>query len=200
MANTYKVDDDLRSLGSFKDTMMNILFNYEDVRNLTMPTLDDDRFDEFDNFFGGNLEWTGTNGSVEHVELLGHCFDVPYIAETITDNRALITLESYITKIEGEHVKEVAIDVFAFSNKSFIQMSPKEKAYFIKKGYSGNRVDMMVAAIELAVKNRSREFGIGKIMLTHRNPVIPYEPQNKFYGRKMSFVCSDFFIKPQNKR
>lgn len=201
MANINKVDDDLRSLGNFKDTMMNILFNFEDVRRLTMPRLDDDRFDESDNFFGGALEWTNpTDGLIERVNLSGHCFDVPYIDETIIDNRALITLESYVTRIEGEHIKEVALDIFAFSNKSFIHMPVSEKAFYIKKGYSGNRVDMMISAIELAIKQRSREFGIGKIMLAPRNPVVPYEPQKDFYGKKITFLCSDFFIKPRNKR
>lgn len=203
-----KVDDDLKSLGKVKDYIMKVLYNNEDVRNLTMPSLDDDRFDSVDNFFGGkNLEYYNpTTKKYEYADLLGHCFDVPYIDETITDSRALITMDSYIPELPSEHIKTIALDMFVFSHKSFIHMNSKEKASYSKRGYAGNRVDMIVSAIELALKeanqivNRPKDFGIGKIVMRERSPITPYEPNKEFYGKKISLLCSDFFEKPKNKR
>lgn len=202
MDTIQKIDDDLRSLGSFKDNMLNILYMSEDVRNLTMPVLDDARFDEHDNFFGRKEipYYNPDTQETEYVDLTGHCFDVPYIDSTITDVRAIITLESFITKINGTHVKEVELDIFAFSHKALIHMSDTEKVSFSNRGYSGNRVDMMVSAIHSAVKKHAYDFGIGKIMLNTRNPVTPYMPNQDFYGKKISFLCSDFYIKPRNVR
>lgn len=199
-----KVDDDLRTLGRCKDYISKILFNSDDVRNLTMPILDDDRFDALDNFFGGSkLEYhdKSTNETL-YVDLLGHCFDVPYIVDTITETPALITMESYATRMENEHIKEIEIDIYAFAHKDHIHMNPKEKSQYSKRGYSGNRVDMMCSAIWLALKdaNRPKDFGIGKINFNPRNPITPYQPNNSFYGKRLSFLCSDFFVKPKNQR
>lgn len=199
-----KVDDDLKSLGKIKDYFSKILFNSEDVRNLTMPELDDNRFDELDNFFGGKkLEYYNPETKkYEYIDLQGHCFDVPYIDETITETKAVITMESFITKIEFEHIKEVQVDIYAFAHKDHIHMSSKEKLPYSKKGYSGNRVDMMSSAIWLALKeaNMPKDFGIGKIMFNPRMPITPYQPNKDFYGKKLSFLCSDFFVKPKNQR
>lgn len=202
MADNQKVDDDLYSLGRYKDIMMDIFYQSEDIRNLTMPVLDDARFDLQANFFGGKeLAYSNPDtGSTEYVTLPGHCFDVPYLDQSLTEERAVILLESLITRIEGPRIKEVEIDVYALSHKSFIHLSAAEKSSYLKKGYSGNRVDMMAAAIELAVKERAREFGIGKIRLNSQNPILPYETENSFYGKKLSFLCSDFFMKTRNQR
>lgn len=200
MANNF-IDDDLRTMGKFKDMIMNILFKSEDVRDLVMPQLDNDNFDLSDNFFGGkNLEYyDAINNENKNVDLLGHCFDVPFIDERINDTRALITLESYIKRIEGSHVKEVELDIFVYSHKNIIHMDSKEKGKYIKKGYAGNRVDMLCAAVVDAIKEHSKDFGIGGLKLKPYDPIYPYEPKNEFYGKKISFLCPDFFIKPKNQ-
>ena len=166
-----------------------------------MPELDNENFDITDNFFGGEkLEYYNpSTGSTEYVDLLGHCFDVPYIKPTITDTRAIICMETYITKLDSESIKEVAIELYVYSHKNFITMPRAESAKYKKRGYAGNRIDMLMSAIELSIKNRAYDFGIGKIALTANAPISSYEPNNDFYGKRMSFLCSDFFIKPKNR-
>lgn len=195
------VNDDLRTIGKFKDMIMDILFKSEDVRDLCMPQLDNDNFDVSDNFFGGkNLEYFDTDSNeIKNVDLLGHCFDVPYIDTRINDTRALITLESYIKTIEGDHIKEVELDIFIYSHKDFIHMDNSEKGKFVNKGYAGNRIDMLCAAVVDAIKDHSKDFGISGLHLNPFNPIYPYEPKNEFYGKKISYLCHDFFIKPKNQ-
>jgi hypothetical protein len=197
-----KIDDDLYSLGWFKEVAQKIMYLSDDVRNITMPVLDDDRFSDEENFFGDKdiTYFNPDTAKNESVTLIGHCFDVPYIDSTITDSRAFITMETTITKLEGNHIKEIELFVYAFSRKDFIHMNLEEKNKYIKKGYSGNRIDMMVSAIALAFKEHANEFGIGQVSLNPRSPIVPYEPLASFYGKRMSFIISDFYIKPKNLR
>lgn len=199
--NPITIDDDLSALGKYKDTIGEILFSSNDVVNLVMPTLDNPNFDAADNFFGGEkLEYYNPETKeIEYITLLGHCFDVPYIKPTITDARALICMETYLNKVDGESIKEVALDLYVYAHKNFIAMPSTESGEYKKRGYAGNRIDMLMSAVEVAIKYRSRDFGIGKIMLKPVSPISSYEPNNDFYGRKMSFICSDFYIKPKNR-
>lgn len=199
--NPVIIDDDLKALGKYKDTIGEILLSSDDVVNLVMPSLDNPNFDVADNFFGGErLEYYNqAKNEIEYITLLGHCFDVPYIKPTITDARALICMETYISKVDGESIKEVAIDLYVYAHKSFVTMPHDESAKFKKRGYAGNRIDMLVSAIELEIKNNSRSFGIGKILLAPSTPIISYEPNHDFYGKKMSLICHDFYIKPKNR-
>lgn len=200
MKNNF-IDDDLRTLGKFKDMVMDILFKSEDVRDLCMPQLDNENLDVSDNFFGGkNLEYfDAESNEMKNVDLLGHCFDVPYIDLRINDTRALIAIESYVKRIEGDHIKEVELDIFVYSHKDIIHMDSQEKGKFINKGYAGNRIDMLCAAIINAIKTHSQDFGIGGLDLNPYNPIYPYEPKNEFYGKKISYLCYDFYIKPKNQ-
>ena len=199
-----KIDDDLVALGKCKAYISDILYHSDDVRNLTMPTLDDDRFDTLHNFFGGkNLEYFNpVTQKIEYVDLPGHCFDVPYIHEAMTNPCALITMDSFITKIENKQMKEIEIDIFALSHRDFIHMDTTEKDTYVQKGYAGNRVDMMVAAIEMALKTAEmpKDFALGRLRFKPENPIFPYESNTGFYGKKISLLCSDFFIRPNKEK
>lgn len=198
------VDDDLKSLGSCKEYFSEVFFLNEDVRKLVMPSLDDSRFDERDNFFGGKKlkYFNPSSKEYEYADLPGHCFDFPYVDEKIVDSRALITMDSFLTKAGCGRTKEIQIDIFALSHKDFIRMDEEEKASYTAKGYAGNRVDMMVSAIELAMKyaERPKDFGIGRIFFKPENPITLFDQDKQFYGKKISLLCSDFFIKPKNLR
>lgn len=174
-------------LGSYKEKVMRALAKDEDVVNLVMPTLDDDRFDIIDNFIGG--EFKDEKGNP--LKLNGHCVDVPFIYATITDNKNIICIDSTITKADSEAIKEVGLVIYVMFHKSNIFFSDKDKKYYAQKGYSGNPVDVTVQAIGRLLNGRN-DFGIGKLKPINYNPIKPYYPQNDYYGKTMEYVCSDF--------
>ena len=67
-----------KSLGDYKDLLFKLLLYSGEKSDLlidiTMPTLDDERFDKYDNFLGGEHDiyvGSGKTKTVEHVKLQG---------------------------------------------------------------------------------------------------------------------------------
>lgn len=196
------IRDDLKSLAKFKEIMASILFESEDITDMVMPEPDDPRFDKSENFFGARdlPAEDPVTGEITYVTLTGYCFDIPYIKESITDDRTIITVDSSITKIQGEYIKEVGLDVCVLSPRDTADMNSEQKELFHARGYHGNKIDMIVSAIHTAVMEQARDFGIGKIRLAPEKPVISYLPNDNWYGRKISFLCSDFYKKTGKQR
>ena len=87
----------------FKDT--------DDITNLIMPHLDNENFTFDENWYGGKFE-KNINGKTQITDLVGHCFDTPYIEGTVTDNRCAIFVETYLLKVENQHIKEVGVELY----------------------------------------------------------------------------------------
>lgn len=181
-----KIDDDFSILGRTKRLFASILLNDDDVRNLVMPKLDDEMSTIEENWFGNK-------------ELLGHCFNVPYIKKTITDSRNLITMESTISAIDSGTIKEFAVDLFVFCHRDTIDMDYEEKSKYESKGYNGNRVDMIIQAVYNAIKHyqfdNEQDFGIGDLRLIPNRPIKIYIPDERFYGKQLTYTCKDFYMK-----
>lgn len=163
----------------------------EDIVYLTMPKLDDNRFEIGDNFLGGKYEAVGENGKVEIVELMGHCFDLPFIYALINDNRNAIFIDTIITRANGESIKEMTVIIEVMCHKSNLQLNTQDKNRYFKKGLSGNRLDMIVQEIGLQL-NSSRDFGIGRFKVSPRNPVKSYFANENYFGKVLTYTCEDF--------
>ena len=95
MTKTEKMmENPLVSLGLIKEAVGNILMTNDDVNTLAMPYLDDEDYSFEDNWFGCKIG-ENIHGQVKDNRLLGHCKDVPYMDETITDTRSIILMETY---------------------------------------------------------------------------------------------------------
>ena len=202
------VEDTVRSLGSYKDALTSLFLQDEDIVNIIMPELDDDRFDVEENWLGGNYKYIDENKKVNYVELSGHCFDVPYVSDVVKNAYSYICMDTSIRRIENDSIKDVQLVITVFANKPSVHMSKKEKAKYLAKGYSGNRIDMAVQAIVNCVNRANekdsewrKEFGIGRMRLTSSNAVIPLYPSSNsdFFGKTITFVCPDFYIKSSKK-
>lgn len=177
-------------LGKYKEKIINMFVANEDIVDLIMPTLDDNRFEIGENFLGGEYK-TVKNGIEETVELIGHCFDVPFIYASIPDNRNAIFIDSTISRAEGESIKEVAITIEIMCHKSNLKLDSQDRIKYVKNGLSGNRLDMAVQCVGLQL-NSSNKFGLGKFKISPRSPVKSYFANENYFGKVLTYTCDDF--------
>ena len=177
-------------LGKYKEKIINMFVANEDLIDLIMPTPDDAQFGTEENFLGGAIKFV--EGGVEKtVELIGHCFDVPFIYASIPDNRNAVFIDSTISRAEGESIKEVTITIEIMCHKTNIKMSSQDRNKYVNEGLSGNRLDMIVQKIGLQLNN-SNKFGIGKFKISSRNPVKSYFANENYFGKVLTYTCDDF--------
>ncbi|HHT97430.1 MAG TPA: hypothetical protein GXZ90_06020 [Clostridiales bacterium] len=177
-------------LGKYKEKIINMFVANEDIVNLVISKPDDNRFELGDNFLGGKYKAV-KDGIEEKVNLIGHCFDVPFIYASIFDNRSAICIDTTISRAEGESIKEMTVSIEIMCHKTNLKLDTQDRAKYIKKGLSGNRLDMIVQEVGLQL-NSSREFGIGRFKVSPRNPVRSYFPNNDYFGKVLTYTCEDF--------
>lgn len=82
-----------RAMGGLKDALQSQMLHDDVIRELIMPQLDDSRLGLEENWEGG-VYYVRQAGKKEQIDLQGYCFTVPYLKETLTDDRIVICLES----------------------------------------------------------------------------------------------------------
>lgn len=200
-----KYYDPLSDMSRIKESLMSLFEGADDVANLIMPHKDDENFTWEENWYGGRYEIT-ESGETKFTDLVGHCFDRPYIEGTVTDNRCAIFIETYLLRLESQHIKQVGVDIFVVCHKDFIQLSEDEKERYNKKGIYGNRVDSAVQAINSIINNPNamsvikKRYSIGDLTLSERNPIKQYIPSSKFYGKCLSYTYDTFYQRKDHVR
>ena len=195
----------LSDMRRIKTSLMSLFCDLNDLTKLIMPQLDNDNFTFEENWLGGKYD-KNKYGKTEIVDLVGHCFDTPYIEGTVTDNRCAIFIETYVTKVENEHLKEVGMDVFIVCHKDAVHLSNEDKKYFESIGVYGNRVDSAVQVINSSILNHfvmdgiKKKYSIGAISLVERNPIQQYVPGTKFYGKVLHYTYQTFYQRKNNAR
>ena len=193
MTKTEKMmENPLVSLGLIKEAVGNILMMNDDVNTLVMPYLDDEDYSFEDNWFGCKIG-ENIHGQVKDNRLLGHCKDVPYMDETITDTRSIILMETYPIKFHNS-VIDYNLVINVVSHRDVLELNDVVKSEWHKKGYTGNRVDMICQAINLALTDDmiKDSFGIGTMRLdTRTSQLQSFKPNTNFYGRTMVYRIDD---------
>lgn len=197
--------DPLSDMSRIKDSLMSLFCDLEDITRLIMPTLDNTNFTWKQNWYGGTFE-KNINGETEITTLLGHCFDTPYIEGTVTDNRCAIFIETYLSKMENQHIKEVGVDIMVVCHKDSVRISDEDKAYYNSIGIYGNRVDSAVQVINSSILNHStmdeirQKYSIGEMNLLEKNPIQQYVPGTKYYGKVLHYAYQTFYQRKNNVR
>ena len=197
-----------RTMGGIKEAYAALFLQNDDIRSLVMPRLDDDRFGDEANWYGGSYN-IREKGVTSRVELQGHCFYVPYVKDTLTDNRTVICLESYVTTAYTGQIKDIIFMINVFSSKTGIDMQTEDDRQLLDKmkarGYTGNKIDMVVSAICQVVDTTKTimdasgklVYGIGKATLLQREPILAYQPNVNFYGKQIFYNIIDFNVTPR---
>jgi hypothetical protein len=187
---------EFKSLGEYKDLLFKLLMLSGEKSDLlidiVMPTLDDKRFDKFDNFLGGEFEEYNKDGKVEIVKLQGRLFDVPFIYSVVTSTINTICIDTNIRSC-NPNTKEMVITLNVMCHKDNLKLDTKTKRKYKALGYVGNRLDIMVALIgEILNYSKDSNLGIGTLVPLSHNPITPDYPNNDYFGKTMIYTCSDF--------
>lgn len=200
-----KYYDPLSDMSRIKDSLMSLFCDLEDITRLIMPTLDNANFTWEQNWYGGRFD-KNIKGQTEITTLLGHCFDTPYIEGTVTDNRCAIFIETYLSKVENLHIKEVGVDIMVVCHKDSVRISDEDKAYYNSIGIYGNRVDSAVQVINSSILNSKimnkikEKYSIGDMNLLEKNPLQQYIPGTKYYGKVLHYTYQTFYQRKNNVR
>lgn len=202
---TTKYYDPLSDMSRIKDSLMSLFCDLEDITRLIMPTLDNTNFTWEQNWYGGRFD-KNIKGQTEITTLLGHCFDTPYIEGTVTDNRCAIFIETYLSKVENQHIKEVGVDIMVVCHKDSVRISDEDKAYYNSIGVYGNRVDSAIQVINSSILNTKimdkikQKYSIGEMNLLEKNPIQQYVPGTKYYGKVLHYTYQTFYQRKNNIR
>ena len=200
-----KYYDPLSDMSRLKESLVELFGDIEDIANLIMPNLDDENFTWMENWLGGNYTKT-MNGETKIKNLIGHCFDIPYVEGTISDNRCAIFMETHLLKVENQHIKQVGLDIFVVCHKDAVRLSKDEKDYYNSIGIYGNRVDSAIQAINSTINNKNlmkgikEKYSIGELTFVERNPLKQYIPATKFYGKCLSYTYQSFYQRKDHVR
>lgn len=200
-----KYYDPLSDLSRIKTSLMDLFKDTDDITNLIMPQLDNENFTFDENWYGGKYD-KNTDDETEITNLVGHCFDTPYIEGTVTDNRCAIFVETYLLKVENQHIKEVGVDIMIICHKDSVRLSESDKEYYESVGVYGNRVDSAIQVINSTILNHNvmnnikKDFSIGKLTLSERNPLQQYVPGTKFYGKVLHYTYQTFYQRKNTER
>lgn len=200
-----KYYDPLADMSRIKQSLISLFYDIDDLTRLIMPSLDNSNFSFDENWYGGRYE-KNISGKTEIVNLIGHCFDTPYIEGTVTDNRCAIFTETYLNKVENKHIKEVGLDIAVVCHKDSVRLSKEDKKYYNSIGIYGNRVDSAIQVINSSILNSKimnkikEQYSIGEINLSERNPLKQYVPGTKFYGKCLSYTYQAFYQRKNNVR
>lgn len=192
-----KIFNPLADMSRIKDSLMQLFRNTKDITHLIMPYPENENFTFDQNWFGGKFD-RNVKGKTEITTLIGHCFDVPYIEGTITDNRCSIFIETYLIRVGNEHMKQVGVDVFVICHKDSVRLSEEDTEYYNSIGVYGNRVDSAIQVINSAITNPEimaeiqKKYSIGDLTLLERNPIDRYIPGTKFYGKCLHYTYHTF--------
>ena len=189
---------EFKSLGEYKDLLFQLLMMSGEksdlLMDIIMPSLDDDRFDKIDNFVGGEYEEYNKEGKLEIVKLQGRLFDVPFIYSTVENTINTFCIDTNIRSC-NPNTKEMVITLNVMCHKDNLKLDRETKRKYRALGYTGNRLDIMVALIgEILNYSKEANLGIGTLVPLPHNPVTPDFPNSNFFGKTMIYTCSDFMV------
>lgn len=169
-----KNQTNLYCLGEDKEIIKKVFLQDEDIIGLLLPEHNPGTF----------------NDDLETV-LEKHIFDTIAVDNTQFEAKVYICMDTYVTEVDSDAIKEIGIIIRVFCHKDLLKTSNKDKIKYIKLGYFGNRIDMLIDAIDRCL-NGKRGVGIGRMRLRPRSPVEIIQPTNDYYGKSLTYLVSDF--------
>ncbi len=156
----------LKELGKFKLTILSEFAKSKEIVDLLLPDHTED--DDIDaQLFGDE----STNGCM---------FKWEYVPDTQEETRSFLCVETEVTKVPSTASYNISVYVFAFCNKKIMDASDKTMY--------GTRADLLSHYVD-SILNGSEKFGIGRLNLVD---VAVYKPNNRYYGRVLTYECSGF--------
>lgn len=106
-------------------------------------------------------------------------FPYAYIPETADEAKVFVCIEANVLNANTDAICDIELFVFVICHDSMMRTD------------FGTRVDAVADAIDDFLSH-SEEYGIGKVTLNPRSPIVYTYPNYEFYGRKVSYFIPDF--------
>lgn len=179
--------------GRYKDKILSLLINSDDVVKLINPTMDK-RFELDEILLGGTYFVYNAKHEKEKVVLQGHLFDSIFVPDTTDEQKVFICIETLINSIERGIFNAFSLFIHVYVSKDLVRLdgnSTPRHAEMMKLGFSGNRVDMLCDAIDRKLNGNS-SFGIGDVEPSSRNFLTLSIPNDKFYGKCLQYTVKNY--------
>lgn len=125
-------------------------------------------------------------------------YDIPYAPENMSQQHCAIFVETSITALEGNRIKEVSLDISVACAKESSTLSEEEKSYYQALGIYGNRTDCLLQAIHTlitaseAAEILKKKYCISSLSMISKNPIETLETSEGFFGKQMHYSYRSF--------
>lgn len=133
-------------------------------------------------------------------ELQGHVFDYNFVDETVTQEKTFVFVETDIDVIHNNIFTDFNLYVCIFTSKNLVRLNcmsvptakqVKDMGFFSTDRY-GNRVDALCDCVDGILNGSSKIRSIGRVIPAPRNHMTIYSPNNKYYGKCLKYVITDY--------
>jgi len=179
----------------YKNNIINLLLENEMFRELlnpSAPVYED--LTVFDVLIGGSWIIDGVK-----YEEQGYVFDYIFVDDTTTDEKTFVLVEAFNGKVVNNMFIDFDLYIYICSNKKLVRLSSittPSVEELTQSGYYAttiaNRVDTLCDCVDRIINGNSNICGIGNVEPYPSNFVVPYVPNNKFYGKCLRYHITNY--------
>lgn len=175
---------------SYKNKIINLLLKSKDFIRLINPSPSDCEYlDIIDVLLGGEWMFNG-----KQYKEKGHVFDYDFVAETTTDVRTYIFVETDIEYVRQRIFTDFNLYVYIFTSKNLVRITDtsvptvqqvKDMGYVT--GTYANRIDVLCDIVDRILNGNDKIQGIGSVVPADRGFCTLYCPNNNYYGKRLKY-------------
>lgn len=187
----------LYTASEYKTTIIDLLLDSDDFVMLMTPSSPPHRQISTKDMLLGGIWFI--NG--KKYEEQGQVFDHNFVDDTTVDEKTFVFVETDIDNIESDSFIDFVLYVCIFTAKSLVRITKdsdpsifdvEEMGYHIGNYNHGNRIDILCDVVD-RILNRNRNIkGVGDIKPAPRGFCKSYSPNNKYYGKCLKYVISNY--------
>lgn len=183
----------LSFVGNYKDKIIKLLVENEDIIRLINPEIDEEYngiIDEKDVLLGGR--WV-IGGKVHYEN--GHIYDYNFATDRTDDVKTFIFVEVIVDNVYDTAFTNFKLIICPFAHKDLVRLdktSIPTKSEMQKKGYSGNRIDMLCDVIDKII-NGNNTMGIGNVEPCYRDYLQMFLPNYRYYGKCIAYTVKNYY-------
>ena len=129
----------------------------------------------------------------------GYVFDYVFADDTTTEEKPFVFVEVYNSKVSDNILVDFEIYVYVCCGKKIITLDSTTaptvselREFGYVTGARANRVDVLCDCIHDIINDNYGIRGIGKITPFPNGFVIPYSPNNKYYGKCLRYQIRNY--------
>lgn len=187
----------LYTASNYKTTIINLLLDNDDFVLLMAPSASPHKqISTKDVLLGGTWLIDG-----KKYEEQGQVFDYDFVDDTIIDEKTFVFVDSKIDDIDRNSFIDFNLYVCVFTAKSLVKVAGdsnpsiydvEEMGYNVGSYGYGNRIDILCDIIDRIINNNDTIKGIGNIKPAPKGFCKNYSPNNKYYGKCLTYSISNY--------